>query len=110
MSVTSEPNHHQLALWAADCAERVLWIFEQSNPADNRPRKSIEAARAWVRGEIKVSDARKSAFAAHAAARSAQSPQATAAARSAAHAAATAHVAGHAKHAGDYAKKAVGNC
>jgi hypothetical protein len=39
-------------LYAADCAERVLPIFEKERPDDDRPRKAIEAARAYERGEI----------------------------------------------------------
>jgi len=39
-------------LLAADCAERVLPIFERECPDDARPRKAIEAARAYARGEI----------------------------------------------------------
>ncbi len=36
-------------LFAADCAERVL---KRRCPHDDRPRKAIEAARAYARGEI----------------------------------------------------------
>lgn len=32
-------------LWAADCAEHVLPIFEVAMPGDDRPRRAIEAAR-----------------------------------------------------------------
>ena len=39
-------------LFAADCAERVLPLFERERPHDDRPRKAIEAARAFARGEI----------------------------------------------------------
>ncbi len=39
-------------LFAADCAEHVLPIFEAKRPNDDRPRKAIEAARAFARGEI----------------------------------------------------------
>ena len=39
-------------LYAADCAERVLPIFEKEHPSDDRPRKAIEVARAFARGEI----------------------------------------------------------
>jgi len=92
------------AAWAADCAERVLSCFEEALPDDDRPRKAIEAARAWARGEIRVSEARAAALEAHAAARAASAhPAAVAAARSAGHAAATAHMAGHARHAEAYA-------
>ena len=39
-------------LFAADCAERVLPIYEASYPDDTRPREAIAAARAYARGEI----------------------------------------------------------
>jgi len=82
-------------LWATDCAEHVLPYFEEKYPKDNRPRKAIEAGRAWVRGEIAMREARTAAFAAHAAARDTNQAAACAAARAAGHAAATAHVADH---------------
>ncbi len=102
----SHQAHKSEALWAADCAERVLLHFESKCPTDERPRMAIEAGRAWTRGEISVSAARSAAFAAHAAARSIEDAAARAAARSAGHAAATAHVVGHARHAAAYAVKA----
>jgi len=98
-----EQDHRSLVLWAADCAEHVLPYFEEKYPEDNRPRKALEAGRAWVRGEIAMSEARAAAFAAHAAARDADHAAARAAARAAGHAAATAHVADHARHAAAYA-------
>ena len=63
MSVDKQ-DHSGLALWAADCAEHVLPTFETQHPEDNRPRKAIEAAHAWVRRAIAVSEARAAAFAA----------------------------------------------
>lgn len=45
-------NERTARLFAADCAERVLPIFEKEYPNDDRPRKAIEAARACARGEI----------------------------------------------------------
>jgi hypothetical protein len=106
---TKQPNEQDrrlLALWAADCAEHVLPYFEEKYPNDDRPRKAIEAARAWTRGEIRVGEARTAALAAHAAACDANDDAARAAARAAGHAAATAHVAGHARGAASYAVKA----
>ncbi len=103
-----ELNDHQLlALWSAACAERVLSLFEAAAPGDERPRKAIEAARAWVRGDLKMSEARKIAFASHAAARETHIESACLAARAAGHAAATAHVAKHSPHAAAYAIKAI---
>lgn len=97
------PDHKAVALWATDCAERVLPYFEETCPADTRPREAVAAGRAWARDEITMSEARAAAFAAHAAARQAEQPAARAAARAAGHAAATAHVANHAAHAATYA-------
>ncbi|WP_206686059.1 putative immunity protein [Kribbella qitaiheensis] len=75
-----DPQLHQaLAIWATACAEHVLGNFERVVPDDARPREAIEAGRAWVRGELKMTDARKAAFAAHAAAREAPDAAATAA-------------------------------
>lgn len=99
-------QHHQLALWAADCAERVLSLFEAEYPSDPRPRRAIDGARQWKNGSLSMIEARKLAFAAHAAARQSESKAAIAAARSAGHAAATAHVPTHAPHAASYARNA----
>lgn len=42
----------RLRLFAADCAARVLHLFERERPTDMRPRNAIIAARQFVRGEI----------------------------------------------------------
>lgn len=56
---TLEDSHHRLlALWAAACAEHVLHLFEEQQPADPRPRQAIEAARAWADGRMKTMQAR----------------------------------------------------
>src|ERR1700737_706150 len=54
----TDSDHQLLALWAASCAEHVLDRFESARPDDPRPRQAIERARAWVRGEITMSQAR----------------------------------------------------
>jgi len=107
MRLDNKQDHGVLALWAADCAEHVLPHFEDKHPGDDRPRKAIQAGRAWAAGELAMSEARTFAFAAHAAAREAEGAAAVAAARAAGHAAATAHVAAHAQAAATYARKAV---
>ncbi|AGN26548.1 putative immunity protein [Candidatus Methanomassiliicoccus intestinalis] len=96
-----------LAVWAADCAERVLKNFESVCPEDKRPRLAIEAARKWADGEIPMPEARSIAFDAHASARDLENMSAELAARSAGHSAATAHVAEHAVHASTYAVKSL---
>ncbi|MCM3628571.1 hypothetical protein M3194_14500 [Paenibacillus glycanilyticus] len=107
--LVKQVDHRVLALWAADCAERVRHCFEVILTQDNRMKEAIVAARAWSKGEMPMSAARKAAFAAHAAARDviAASSAASRAARAAGHAAATAHVASHAVHAAAYAATAI---
>src|SRR5664279_2343859 len=65
----TDSDHQLLALWAASCAEHVLDRFESARPEDPRPRQAIEQARAWVRGEITISQARTAGGHAMAAAR-----------------------------------------
>jgi hypothetical protein len=87
----SEEDRRLVALWAADCAERALPLFEARAPSDVRPRMAIEGARAFARGGKRTGRLRSLAWAAHAAAREVGDPVATAAARAAAVAAATAY-------------------
>jgi hypothetical protein len=54
----TDSDHQLLTLWAATCAEHVLDLFESAQPGDPRPRRAIEHARAWVRGEVKMMEAR----------------------------------------------------
>jgi hypothetical protein len=88
-----DSDHHRLAVWAADCAEHVLHFFERVRPGDDRPRRAIELARAWARGEITMTQARTAAFA-NAAARE-SSGAAKLAALAAAQAVAVSHVPAH---------------
>jgi hypothetical protein len=101
----TDSDHRLLALWAATGAEHVLPLFESARPSDVRPRQAIEQARAWARGEIKMSQARAAAGAANAAARE-LSGAARHAAYAAGQAAAVAHVAAHELGAAAYAIKA----
>ena len=97
----TDADHRLLALWAAPCAEHVLHLFEAAKPADPRPRRAIEQARARARGEVTMSQARAAAGHANAAARDLGG-----AARHAAGQAAVAHVAAHELGAAAYAIKA----
>jgi hypothetical protein len=54
-----------LVLAACDCAATVLHLVPAG---EERPRRAIEAARAWVRGEATMGEARRAADAADAAA------------------------------------------
>ncbi|MBX3058306.1 MAG: hypothetical protein KF770_17725 [Anaerolineae bacterium] len=101
----TDSDHHLLALWAAACAEHVLHLFEAAQPSDPRPRQAITQARAWVRGEITMAQARTAAGHAMAAARELRGA-AREAAYAAGQAAAVAHVAAHELGAAAYAIKA----
>ena len=101
----TDSDHHLLALWAATCAEHVLHLFESVQPLDLRPRQAIAQARAWVRGEITMSQAREAAGMSNGAARE-LSGAARHAAYAAGQAAAVAHVAAHELGAAAYAIKA----
>jgi len=101
----TESDHRLLALWAATCAEHVLHLFESAQPLDMRPRRAIAQARAWVRGEIRMSQSREAAGHANAAARELRGAPRNAA-YAAAQAAAVAHVAAHELGAAAYAIKA----
>jgi hypothetical protein len=57
--------------FAADCAERVLPIYEHRYPADERPRRAIEAARMFADGKIDAAARAAAGDAARAAARAA---------------------------------------
>ena len=102
----TDADHQLLALWAAVCAAHVLPLFESVQPADLRPRQAIAQIRAWVHGEITMSQARAAGGHAMAAARDLRGA-ARYAAFAAGQAAVVAHVAAHELGAAAYAIKAV---
>ncbi len=109
LELVSKTDHKTLALWAIDCAERVMPYFEEKYPQDHRPRQAIETLKTWIdTGVFKMAVIRKASLDAHAAAREVgeDSP-----ARSAAHAAgqavATAHISRHAYGPAIYAQQAI---
>jgi hypothetical protein len=77
-------NDRVLRLFACDCAERALPLFEQNHPDDKRPRLCIETARRFANGQA----TREELAAAWAAAGAAAEAAAWAAAGAAAEAAA----------------------
>ncbi|WP_243861622.1 putative immunity protein [Frigoribacterium endophyticum] len=102
----SEDDRRLVAAWAADCAERVLPLFEAEAPDDDRPRDGIARARAFSRGELDAAGEIRRRFVAGRAAQSATSPAGKAAAWSAGQAAGVAHMGAHALGAAAYAVKA----
>ncbi|MGK4579067.1 putative immunity protein [Kitasatospora sp. HPMI-4] len=88
----SEEDRRLLGLWAADCVERVLPLFEAQAPSDTRPREAIEGIRAFTLDGRRTGRLRSLSWAAHAAAREVGDPAAAAAARAACYAAAAPYI------------------
>jgi len=104
----SESDRRLVAAWAADCAERVLEVFEAEAPEDDRPRDAIRRGRAFAGGELGAADEIRRRFVAGRAAHSVTSPAAVDAARAAAQASGVAHMGAHALGAAAYAARAAG--
>lgn len=102
----SESDRRLVAQWAADCAERVLWLFEAEHPSDDRPRATIARTRAFARGELDTASEIRRRFGGGASAREAASPAASAAAKAAGQASAICHMGAHALGAAAYAVQA----
>ncbi len=103
----SEADRRIVAEWAADCAERVLGLFEAQAPDDHRPRDAIIRARAFARGELGVAEEIRRRFTGGGAAREVKAPAAVAAARAAGQASGVPHMGAHALGAAAYAATAV---
>ena len=50
-AILNQLDEKELRLFACDCAMRVLPMFEQHYPADERPRTAINTALAFAKGE-----------------------------------------------------------
>jgi hypothetical protein len=99
----AEHERRVVAAWAADCAERVLPLFEREVAGDDRVRDAIARARAFARGDLDAAGEIRRRFVAFRAAGAATTAAGKAAARAAAHAAAVAHMGAHAMGAAGYA-------
>lgn len=108
-SLVRSTDHKTAVIWACDCAQRVLPLFEKISPTDNRPRIAIKTGRTWITtGRFSMAVIRKASLDAHGAARDVLThDSARSAARAAGQAVAAAHVALHAIAAARYAAIAV---
>jgi hypothetical protein len=102
----TETDRRIVAAWAADCAERVLPLFEREAPDDDRARDGIARARAFGRGELDAAGEIRRRFVAGRADQSAPSPAGRAAARAASQASGVAHMGAHALGAAAFAARA----
>jgi len=104
----TEADRRLVAAWAADCAERVLGLYEREAPEDGRPRALIARTRAFARGELDTRQEIRRRFAGGVGVGEVQTPAAAAAARAAGQAVAVCHMGAHALGAAAYAAKAAG--
>ena len=102
-----EAERRLVATWAADCAERVLGIFEAEAPGDSRPRELIARARAYAGGELSAAEGIRRRFEGGVGVGEVAAPAAMAAARSAGQAAAVCHMGAQALGAAAYGVEAV---
>ena len=109
IELMSKADHKTLAVWAIDCAERVMPYFEQQYPKDYRPRNAIKTLRDWIStGEFSMAVIRRASLDSHASAREVGEDTASrSAARAAGQAVATAHVRTHSLGAAIYALQAI---
>jgi hypothetical protein len=104
----TDADRRLAAAWAADCAERVLPLFEAGAPDDGRPRALIARTRAFARGELKTAEEIRRRFVGGVGAGDVKAPAAVAAARAAGQAVAVCHMGAHALGAAAYAANAAG--
>ncbi|MGU3409420.1 putative immunity protein [Microbacterium sp. M1A1_1b] len=98
-----EPDRRLVAGWAADCAERVLAVFEAEAPDETRARDGVERARRFGRGDLDAASQIRDRLIAGRAAQAAASAAGKAAARAAGQASGVAHMGAHALGAAAYA-------
>lgn len=51
----SEQNRRTVCLWAFDLASESVFALKEKYPVETRPEIALKAAKAWARGEIKMS-------------------------------------------------------
>lgn len=59
LEFVEETDKKILALWAIDCAKRVLPYFEEKYPKGNRPRVALETLKTWIKRVFKMAVIRK---------------------------------------------------
>ncbi|MFX1569071.1 MAG: putative immunity protein [Promethearchaeota archaeon] len=109
LELVNKTDKKTLAIWAINCAKRVLPHFQKQFPIDSRPKNAILTLQAWIdTGIFKMAVIRKASLDSHAAAREVGEENASrSAARAAGQAVATIHVKNHSIGAAIYALQAI---
>src|SRR5690606_567239 len=101
----TDSRHRMLAQWAVACADHPRPLSAPDAPGAHRPRHALGVARGWIRGEVPMREAHRTACVANAAGKGRPDP-ARFAALAAGQAVAVAHVAAHDLGAAAYAIRA----
>lgn len=109
LELVAKTAHKTLAIWATDCAKRVLPFFEEKYHEDKRPRSALLTLQEWIdTGKFSMKVIRNASLDSHAAAREVgKDIPARSAARACGQAVATAHVPRHAYGSAIYAQQAI---
>ena len=89
-------KHRTLVMWALDCAQVPLRLFEAKFPNEARPRIALDLCETWARGIIKMPEAKRAILDSHAVAEEIDDKECIAIAHAIGHAGATVHVETHA--------------
>ena len=89
-------NRRTVTLWALDLAEEAVGQFEQRHPEESRPRRTVDAARAWAAGQIKMPAAKRAILDCHALAKELTDPADIARCHAIAQGCSVVHTTGHA--------------
>lgn len=92
-------------MWAIECVERVLDVFENAFPDDTRPREAIEAARDYLDGNLSIKKLKAASMAAHSAGHQANDDHASHVAHASGYAASSIDVPGHALYGANFVTK-----
>lgn len=103
----SEDDRRELIDWAARCVRRLMPVFAEHRPLDNRLRRALDAVDEFRDGRLAVGPMRAHALSCHAAARECEDAAAQAVARACGQAIAVAHMGGHARNVERYTRKAL---
>ena len=103
----SEDDRRELIDWAARCVRRLMPVFAEHRPLDDRLRRALDAVDEFRDGRLAVGPMRAHALSCHAAARECEDDAAQAVARACGQAIAVAHMGGHARNVERYTRKAL---
>ncbi len=65
IQLVCKQNHRTLILWAFECVQKPLEVFENTYPNEIRPRKAFELCQQWSQGIMKMPIAKRAILDCH---------------------------------------------